>query len=69
MLSGDQTGISTTLTDVTLDVDPQGRFVRMRLDARRGGSVCLNTVRGASKWIGRSFQAAAGIGVARLVYA
>ncbi len=28
----------------------------------RGGSVCLNTVRGASKWISRSFQAAAGIG-------
>ena len=35
----------------------------------RGGSVCLNTVRGVSKWIGRSFQAAAGIGVAALMYA
>ena len=35
----------------------------------RGGSVCLNTVRVVSKWIGRSFQAAAGIGVAALMYA
>ncbi len=37
--------------------------------ANRDGSVCLNAFRGGSKWIGRSFQAAAGIGVARLVYA
>ena len=35
----------------------------------RGGSGCLNTVRGVSEWIGRPFQAAAGIGVARLMYA
>jgi hypothetical protein len=35
----------------------------------RGGSVCLNTVRGVSKWMSRPFQAAAGIGVARLMYA
>ncbi|MEX2521029.1 MAG: CRISPR-associated endonuclease Cas3'', partial [Paracoccaceae bacterium] len=27
-------------------------------EAQRGGSVCLNTVRGGYKWIGRSFQAA-----------
>ena len=35
----------------------------------RGGSVCLNTVRGVSKWMSRPLQAAAGIGVARLMYA
>ena len=35
----------------------------------RGGSVCLNTVRGVSKWICRLFQAAARIGVAMLMYA
>jgi hypothetical protein len=38
-------------------------------DDLRGGSVCLNTVRGVSKWMSRPFQAAAGIGVARLMYA
>ena len=32
-------------------------------------SVCLNTVRGVSKWMSRPLQAAAGIGVARLMYA
>ena len=37
--------------------------------SERGGSVCLNTVRVVSKWIGRSFQSAAGIGVAALMYA
>ncbi|MGA7297280.1 MAG: major capsid protein, partial [Rhodanobacteraceae bacterium] len=37
--------------------------------ADRGGSVCLNTVRGVSKWMSRPLQAAAGIGVARLMYA
>ena len=37
--------------------------------SKRGGSVCLNTVRGVSKWLRRPFQAAAGIGVARLMYA
>ena len=36
---------------------------------QRGGSVCLNTSRGVSKWLGRSFQAAAGIGVGTVVYA
>ena len=35
----------------------------------RAGSVCLNTARGVSRWIGRPFQAAAGIGVARLMHA
>ena len=35
----------------------------------RGGSVCLNTFAGVSKWLRRPFQAAAGIGVARLMYA
>ena len=37
--------------------------------ANRGGSVCLNTSRGVSKWLGRSFQAAAGISVGTVVYA
>ena len=41
----------------------------MSLGDVRGGSVCLNTVRVVSKWIGRSFQSAAGIGVAALMYA
>ncbi len=37
--------------------------------AMRGGSVCLNTLWGVSKWLRRPFQAAAGIGVATLMYA
>ena len=41
---------------------------RMAIEPR-GGSVCLNTVRGVSKWLCRAFQAAAGIGVAMLMYA
>ena len=32
-------------------------------DKSRGGSVCLNTSLGVSKWLGRPFHAAAGIGV------
>ena len=47
-----------TLTD-RLDVAAQDR----------GGSVYLNTIRGVPEWIVRPFQAAAGIGVARLMYA
>ena len=43
------------------------RAMPERLD--RGGSVCLHTVRGVSEWIGRPIQAAAGIGVAKLMYA
>jgi hypothetical protein len=39
----------------------------MRSLLERCGSVCLNTVRGVSEWISRPFQAAAGIGVARLM--
>ena len=35
----------------------------------RGGSVCLDTFRGVSKWLRRPFQAAAGIGAAMLMYA
>ncbi len=35
----------------------------------RGGSVCLHTFRGVSKWLRRPCQAAAGIGVAMLMYA
>ena len=44
-------------------------FAQAEFDRRRGGSVCLNTVWGVSKWLRRPFQAAAGIGVARLMYA
>jgi hypothetical protein len=36
-------------------------------DRLRGGSVCLNTVWSVSEWLCRPFQAAAGIGVARLM--
>ena len=39
------------------------------VEGTRGGSVCLNTSRGVSKWLGRPFQAAAGIGVGTVVYA
>ena len=35
----------------------------------RGGSVCLNSFWGVLKWLSRPFQAAAGIGVAKLMYA
>ncbi len=35
----------------------------------RGGSVRLNTFPGVFEWLRRPFQAAAGIGVGRLVYA
>ena len=45
------------------------RATMQGLEGKRGGSVCLNTVRGVSKWLRRPFQAAAGIGVARLMYA
>ena len=45
------------------------RLGELRERGKRGGSVCLNTVRGVSKWLRRPFQAAAGIGVARLMYA
>ncbi len=41
----------------------------LRLLDGRGGSVCLNSVRGVHKWLRRPVQAAAGIGVARSVYA
>ena len=55
------------------DLKGSGAAIRsLRAECRaldRGGSVCLNTVGGVSKWIGRSFQAAAGIGVATLMYA
>jgi hypothetical protein len=37
--------------------------------ALRGGSACLNTFWAIPEWICRPFQAAAGIGVAGLMYA
>ena len=58
---------------VTLAIDPTAEELAGILtgDAMvdRGGSVYLNTFRGVSKWMSRPFYAAAGIGVARLMYA
>ena len=63
-------GLGKLHDSVSLDATVRfGEGFLMRVAAERGGSVCLNTVRVVSKWIGRSFQSAAGIGVARLMYA
>ena len=51
------------------DLSNRRAIEKLEIERVRGGSVCLNTVRGVSKWLRRPFQAAAGIGVARLMYA
>jgi hypothetical protein len=64
---GDKIGVGAKAVARALDLDHDG-MVQEPVEVR-GGLVCLNTSRGVFRWLGRSFHAAAGIGVGTVVYA